>query len=226
MRIEKANWFAKVFGKSFGFADLLREPELRFAQLSIPEQNKLRQTQIFEGEVIRVLGHASSSEQALPGDFSLVMKFDDVIGWLPRNSYQIDSQISEFVRPHFASMKPLEFLGDWKGTLYLWGGLSKKGIDCSGLTQFYFLSVHEKLIPKNSHDQRKFGAPKRLEQIQNEDLIFGRKPVERGGSGVHHVGLFLDGNVWHARTEGGVVCESFDSFTSEFDVEAVIQINL
>ena len=153
------------------------------------------------------------------------MKFDGVIGWLPRTHYQIDPFVAEFKQPHFASMKPLEFLEDWKGVPYLWGGLSKKGIDCSGITQLYFLSVHGKLIPKNSFDQRKFGTPKHPRQIQNEDLIFGRKPIERGGSGVHHVGIFLDGNVWHARGEGGIVCEKFEQFISEFDVEAVVQIN-
>ena len=221
IRIEKSDWLNGVFGKSHGFTDLLREPAPQFAELPKSEQNKLRQTQIFEDEVIRILGHAGES----PIDFSLVMKFDGVVGWLPRQSYIAVSEIREFQQPRVAQMKSHEFLEAWKGTTYLWGGLSKKGIDCSGFTQLYFLNVRGKLIPKNSRDQRNFGAPKTLEQIQNDDLIFGKRVLANGETGVHHVGLFLDGNIWHARTEGGIVCQDFNEFVSQFDIEAVVQIS-
>jgi hypothetical protein len=221
-RIEKSDWLNGVFGKSHGFTDILREPAPQFTELSKSEQNKLRQTQIFEDEVIRILGHAGES----PKDFSLVMKFDGVVGWLPKHSYIAVSEINEFQQPRFTQMKSLEFLEAWKGTPYLWGGLSKKGVDCSGLTQLYFLNVRGKLIPKNSRDQRKFGVPKILDRIQNDDLIFGKRIfVNGGGNGIHHVGLFLDGNIWHARSEGGIVCQDFNEFVSQFDIEAVVQIN-
>ena len=51
----------------------------------------------------------------------------------------------------------------------------------------------------------------------DNDLIFCH---HRKGSGVHHVALFFEGSVWHARLEHGVVRQSWDEFVSIYDIAA------
>jgi cell wall-associated NlpC family hydrolase len=105
-------------------------------------------------------------------------------------------------------MEPLEFLKRFEGVSYLWGGLSEHGIDCSGLTQLYFLNVFDKIIPRNSREQRKFRPEKPFTDVRDHDLVYG---VGRIGQS-HHVGLFLYGNIWHAYSDEGVVCHKSERF--------------
>ena len=72
------------------------------------------------------------------------------------------------------------------GVPYLWGGTTRSGVDCSGLTQIAWASggVH---IPRTSREQARFGAAvPSLAQARPGDLVCFGRPV-------HHVALYLGG---------------------------------
>jgi NlpC/P60 family len=212
IRIEKSNWIPQLFARVSALSDVLTEPAEALFSLSKEQRNRIRNTQAHVGDVVRVLGHHHN--------FSLVMKIDGSNGWMHRSWIKEDPSITGFIRPSSESMDPLEFLKGFEGVPYLWGGLSKHGIDCSGLTQLYFLNVFDKIIPRNSREQRKFSPERPFTDVRDHDLVYGLGRVGQS----HHVGLFLHGNIWHAYSEEGVACHNSERFSELFRIESVNSI--
>jgi probable lipoprotein NlpC len=213
-RIEPGQWLKDQFARATGPTDLLRFPTDGYESLAPKEKDRLRQTEIEAGEVVRVLGHV--------GAFTLAMKFDRTVGWLEKARLEVDSKLRGFPRFSDPLKSAAEFFSSWKGIPYVWGGASRRGIDCSGFTQRYFLEVHGLMIPKNSRDQRKAGHPKAEgEELGDNDLIFCH-PRSKGQT--HHVAVFHEGFVWHARLEHGVVRQTWDEFTAIFEVEELVTV--
>lgn len=73
------------------------------------------------------------------------------------------------------------------GTPYVWGGDSKRGIDCSGLTRNTY-AENEISIPRVSARQWKAGQPVKDQALREGDLLF----FDTKGSGVSHVGMVMD----------------------------------
>lgn len=213
IRIEKHDWFTDVFAIITNDTPLLRHPKMDFANMSSKDQDDLRQTELFKDEVIRVLGQHDC--------FSLLMKFDKTIGWILTGDLEIDRKLKDFKIPQTCSLSALEFFNLWLGTPYVWGGLSNRGIDCSGFTQRYFLEIHGIILPKNSWDQRKLRPSKELSDFQDHDLVFCHR---FDGKGTHHVVIYFDRRFWHSRRTGGVVCQEKADFLAQYDVEALISV--
>jgi cell wall-associated NlpC family hydrolase len=57
------------------------------------------------------------------------------------------------------------------GTPYAWGGMSRKGMDCSGFAVIVYRAVGVEL-PRISPDQYKYGKDVPLKQVQPGDLLF------------------------------------------------------
>lgn len=214
VRIEKHDWFSDVFAQVISDCSLLRNPVKNFENLDTKEQDSLRQTEVFQNETIQVLGHYE--------EFSLIKKFDGTLGWVESIQFKINPQ-TKSMTPSFSVKKsdPLHFFKSWLGTPYVWGGLSKKGIDCSGFTQLYFFEVHHIILPKNSWDQRKLSPSKELKDIAQDDLVFCHR---FDGKGTHHVVIYHDRKFWHSRRTGGVVCQSYEDFITQYDIEAIVSI--
>ena len=81
------------------------------------------------------------------------------------------------------------------GVPYLWGGMSSKGVDCSGLVRICFL-MNDILLPRNATQQIKCGKEVNIKDIQRGDLIFFGN-TETGA--ITHVGIYLgNGEFIHA----------------------------
>ena len=81
------------------------------------------------------------------------------------------------------------------GVPYLWGGMSSKGVDCSGLVRISFL-MNDILLPRNATQQIKCGKEVNIKDIQRGDLIFFGN-TETGA--ITHVGIYLgNGEFIHA----------------------------
>jgi len=97
----------------------------------------------------------------------------------------------------------------FKGTKYKYGGVSKSGIDCSGLMFTSFKSANI-VLPRTSINQSKKGVKVSKEKAQKGDLVF----FKTGGKGlVNHVGLVVsvdgrDVKFVHSSSSRGVMISS------------------
>lgn len=86
------------------------------------------------------------------------------------------------------------------GVPYVWGGTSPSGFDCSGLVQ-YVCRKNGISVSRVAADQRGDGTYVSRDNLQPGDLVFFD-----GGSGIHHVGIYIgNGNMIHAPQTGDVV---------------------
>lgn len=101
-------------------------------------------------------------------------------------------------RPNFGRV-----VQGWVGVPYLWGGLTKEGIDCSAFVREVFRESFNVELPRNSRAQHKTGKGlASQDELEPGDLIFF-DTLDRGQ--VTHVGVYLgDGEFAHASSSRGV----------------------
>ena len=94
----------------------------------------------------------------------------------------------------------------WRGTPYLLGGTTARGIDCSAFVQHVYADAFGIDIPRSTADQAREGRRVQPAQLKAGDLVFFRPP---GAS--RHVGIYLEnGTFTHASTSQGVTLSSLD----------------
>ncbi len=104
------------------------------------------------------------------------------------------------------NMRMLEFIEEWYGTPYRYGGTTKKGVDCSAFVNFFMSAVYGLAIPRNSKEQYSAAKKIKKKQLEEGDLVFFNT---RGG--ISHVGIYISNNKFvHASTSSGVVISDMD----------------
>jgi len=97
----------------------------------------------------------------------------------------------------------VDYLMQFKGTPYVWGGTSPGGFDCSGLLQYGFAHFGIK-IPRVTNDQIGSGKAVDWDEMQVGDAIFF--DTDPGRSGPDHVGIYIgNGKMLQAPKTGDVV---------------------
>ena len=106
----------------------------------------------------------------IPDEFSYTSSEDN---FTPYTAYQVVERANEYY-----------------GVRYRMGGMTKAGIDCSGLVCKAFESTDIKL-PRTSNEMSRLGRRIETDEVRKGDLIFFRT---RGRSAVNHVGLVVENN--------------------------------
>lgn len=93
----------------------------------------------------------------------------------------------------------------WVGVRYRYGGKSRAGVDCSGLTSCIYRNVYGIQLRPNALQQYKMNVRERIRKsrLQQGDLVF----FAPSGSArrINHVGIYLkNGKFIHASSSQGV----------------------
>ena len=132
-----------------------------------PRDDAERVTELLEGEPVRV-------EERRDGWARIVTAYDyagwvreEVLGGRPGN--------------------PVDEARAYLGTPYLWGGMTQRGIDCSGLVHMAYRGLG-RLVPRDADQQEAAGEPVSEEDLRPGDLI-----TYGDATSVTHVAFWLGG---------------------------------
>ena len=101
----------------------------------------------------------------------------------------------------------LRQLSQWKGVPYRYGGLSKSGVDCSGLIHLIFAEEFGIRIPRTTKTQILNGIV-----VDQSDLIPGDLVFFHTGFNQRHVGIYVGENQFiHSSSSRGVIASRLDS---------------
>lgn len=110
------------------------------------------------------------------------------------------------------NQKLLNFIDDWYGTRYRYGGNSKEGIDCSAFVSSLEAIVYGVVnLPRISKDQYEVCRHINSDDLQEGDLVFfhtmGRRKT------VTHVGVYLRNHKFiHASISGVMISSMEDGY--------------
>jgi len=165
----------------------------------------LRETQVLIAE--KVLIHESSGswariEAVEQPEFTHHNRWEGYPGWISANSLGYQGRGI----PPGISVGPVDVMKSATkmiGAPYLWGGLSKSGIDCSGLAHLAYRK-HEFRIPRDAHEQWMTARRIKRAELKPADLIFSAKADNP--KKITHVALYAGkGMIIEAPQEGMAV---------------------
>ena len=162
-----------------------------------PADDAEQLTQALRGEPLRV-------EERRDGWARVVTAYD-YPGWLRES----ELEEGEGELPADASGSPLDVARSYLGVPYLWGGMTDRGIDCSGLVHMAYRRLG-RLVPRDA-DQQEDGA-REVDELEPGDLITYGDPVD-------HIAFWVgEGRILHStgRDDGiGVVEEAEPGYLRE-----------
>ena len=100
-----------------------------------------------------------------------------------------------------------EFIDQWMGVKYQYGGKDENGIDCSAFTGRLFRDLYNVTLPRTSLEQFENSEPVETENLKEGDLLF----FNTSGKSISHVGIYLgNGKFVHASTQKGVTIDALN----------------
>lgn len=88
----------------------------------------------------------------------------------------------------------LDVAMQWLGTPYLWGGCTRRGVDCSCFVQNVLATVGIH-APRTTVQQIAWATPLSREQLQVGDLVFFNNTCIACGPNPTHVGMYIGGGL-------------------------------
>jgi len=101
----------------------------------------------------------------------------------------------------------LEEMNAWYGTPYKYGGKTKEGTDCSGMTIGIYKAVYDIDLTRSSYDMWKQSEAVEIEDLKDGDLVF----FKINYVSISHVGIYIsNGNFIHSSTSKGVIISNLE----------------
>lgn len=123
------------------------------------------------------------------------------------------SQIMGVALSTTSNVKLFQFVYDWVGTPYHFGGESRKGIDCSAFTKEVYSKVFNLTIKRNSRDIFSMVSPVSKDDLKEGDLVF----FKIHSRSISHIGIYLGNNRFaHASSRGVAVSSLDDAYYSRY----------
>ena len=120
----------------------------------------------------------------------------------PKNTADY-SKILDISESNLTNKKLYDFITEWYGTPYKFGGTTKKGIDCSAFTVELYKEIYDIELPRISKDIATRIKRKYTNELQEGDLVFFSFGKSKE---INHVGIYLHNNKFvHASTSKGVI---------------------
>lgn len=117
------------------------------------------------------------------------------------------SQIMGVALSATSNLKLYQFVYDWIGTPYRLGGVTKKGVDCSGFAFELYNKVFSTLIGNNSRNIFSMVNPVNKDALKEGDLVF----FKIGSRSITHMGVYMGDNKFaHASSSKGVMISDLD----------------
>ncbi len=123
---------------------------------------------------------------------------DEHDGWLKiRTGYDYNGWVQ--ARDLAGGGDPVVEARAYLGTPYLWGGMTERGIDCSGLVHMAYRRIG-RLIPRDADQQEEAGEP-----VEESDLLPGDLITYGDETGATHVAFWLGGGrILHSTQRDGM----------------------
>lgn len=146
-----------------------------------PDDAAEQVTQALEGEPLTV--------EETRGDWSRIRAAYDYPGWI--RTVDLGGEPSGEWLPSRAG-NPVEEARGYLGAPYEWGGMTERGIDCSGLVHMAYRRLG-KLVPRDADQQEEAGKPIADNELRPGDLI------TYGEDSATHIAFWLgEGRILHS----------------------------
>ncbi|MDB5002151.1 MAG: glycoside hydrolase [Mucilaginibacter sp.] len=123
------------------------------------------------------------------------------------------SQIMHVAVSATSNLKLFNFVYDWIGTPYRFGGNTKKGVDCSAFTKQLYDQVFNLDIKRNSRDIFSMVSPVSKDDLKEGDLVF----FKIHSRSISHIGIYLGNSRFaHASLKGVAISSLDDAYYSRY----------
>jgi cell wall-associated NlpC family hydrolase len=125
----------------------------------------------------------------------------------PVRSTHSQSLFSNSTKQTKTQQRLARYFRHWKHTPYKYGGLSKKGIDCSGFVYVTYRDVFTRKVPRSTKLLARSGKYVSRNHLRLGDLVFFQT-----GKKQRHVGIYIGHKKFiHASTSSGVMQSRMDN---------------